>query len=102
MDSSSTGRLALFGLGGLALGAALGYYAGYKDRSNNKESPVIPINDLDGPRSNQYSEAEREARCSLAALYRMVDNLGWSERIYNHISVSFRVETNIVSAKQIL
>ena len=34
------------------------------------------------------SDAEREARAELAACYRVFDMLGWSEMIYNHITVN--------------
>lgn len=35
----------------------------------------------------KYSEAEWKARVKLAAAYRIFDHLGWSEAIYNHISL---------------
>jgi ribulose-5-phosphate 4-epimerase/fuculose-1-phosphate aldolase len=35
----------------------------------------------------QISDAEREARLQLAACYRVFDMLGWSEMIYNHITL---------------
>ncbi|MEW4448782.1 class II aldolase/adducin family protein [Qipengyuania sp. JC766] len=35
-----------------------------------------------------YSEQEWKARQDLAACYRIFDHLGWSESIYNHISVA--------------
>lgn len=35
----------------------------------------------------RYSQAEWEARQQLAACYRVFDMLGWSEMIYNHITV---------------
>ena len=35
----------------------------------------------------ECSEEERQARIELAACYRIFDMLGWSESIYNHISV---------------
>lgn len=35
----------------------------------------------------ECSEAEWEARLELAACYRIFDHLGWSESIYNHISL---------------
>lgn len=38
-------------------------------------------------RSIDCSEAEWQARQQLAACYRVFDHLGWSESIYNHISV---------------
>ena len=33
------------------------------------------------------SDAERNARVELAAAYRIVDMLGWTEMIFNHITV---------------
>ena len=42
-----------------------------------------PATDPDG----HMSEAERDARLDLAACYRIFDHLGWSESIYNHISL---------------
>ena len=36
----------------------------------------------------EYSAEEWQARLDLAACYRIFDNLGWSESIYNHISVA--------------
>ena len=38
-------------------------------------------------RNSQVSEAEWTARQELAACYRVFDMLGWSEMIYNHITV---------------
>ena len=38
-------------------------------------------------RNSQMSEAEWAARQELAACYRIFDMLGWSEMIYNHITV---------------
>ena len=35
----------------------------------------------------RYSQAEWDARVQLAAMYRIFDHLGWSELIYNHISL---------------
>ncbi|KAG8180324.1 hypothetical protein JTE90_028871 [Oedothorax gibbosus] len=44
---------------------------------------VIPINDIRGDTNLE----ERLLRCKLAACYRLVDINGWSENIYNHITV---------------
>ena len=33
------------------------------------------------------TDAEREARQQLAACYRVFDHLGWTELIYNHITL---------------
>ena len=49
---------------------------------------VIPINDLRGSLSSKYSVAERQERCKLAALYRLVDLFGLGDGISGHISVS--------------
>ena len=38
-------------------------------------------------RNVECSDAEWEARLQLAACYRVFDHLGWSESIYNHISL---------------
>ncbi len=42
----------------------------------------------------ECSEAEWQARLDLAACYRIFDHLGWSESIYNHISVKVPGEDN--------
>lgn len=49
---------------------------------------IIPINDLRGVNASKYTIRERELRCKLASLYRLVDWLGWGQSIYNHITVS--------------
>ena len=49
---------------------------------------VVPINDLRGSLSSKYSVAERQERCKLAALYRLVDLFGLGDGISGHISVS--------------
>uniref|UniRef100_A0A8C4Q9P8 Adducin 1 (alpha) n=1 Tax=Eptatretus burgeri TaxID=7764 RepID=A0A8C4Q9P8_EPTBU len=48
---------------------------------------VVPVNDLRGSDSSAYTKGEKILRCKLASLYRVVDLFGWSELIYNHISV---------------
>ncbi|XP_041368992.1 alpha-adducin-like isoform X3 [Gigantopelta aegis] len=50
-------------------------------------SPVIPINDIRGVESLNYNKAEKNLRCKLASLYRLIDIFGWTHSIYNHISV---------------
>lgn len=50
--------------------------------------PVIPINDLRGSDASKYTVAERDQRCKLASVYRLVHMFGWSQLIYNHITVS--------------
>jgi len=48
---------------------------------------VIPINDIRGTDFPGYVKGEKILRCKLAALYRLVDIFGWSQSIYNHITV---------------
>ncbi len=38
-------------------------------------------------RPQRFSEAEWQARIQLAACYRIFAHLGWSELIYNHLSL---------------
>ena len=49
---------------------------------------VIPIADIKGVDSLAYSKGEKILRCKLAAVYRLIDIFGWSQGIYNHITVS--------------
>lgn len=49
---------------------------------------VLPINDIKGSNTLTYNLYERQIRNKLAAVYRLVDLMGWSEHIFNHISVS--------------
>ena len=51
-------------------------------------SVIVPINDIRGIDSTSYSKSERLLRCKLASLYRLIDLFGWSQGIYNHITVS--------------
>lgn len=48
---------------------------------------AIPINDIRGVDAFHYAKGEKLLRCKLAAVYRLVDLYGWSQLIYNHISV---------------
>uniref|UniRef100_A0A1W7RAC3 Protein hu-li tai shao n=1 Tax=Hadrurus spadix TaxID=141984 RepID=A0A1W7RAC3_9SCOR len=48
---------------------------------------VIPINDIRGVDGLRYTKGEKLLRCKLAAVYRLIDLYGWSENIYNHITV---------------
>ena len=48
---------------------------------------VIPINDIRGLEGMSYTKNEKLLRCKLAAVYRLVDMYGWTQSIYNHISV---------------
>ena len=50
----------------------------------------MPINDIRGIDAFRYAKGEKLLRCKLAAVYRLVELYGWSEGIYNHITVSFQ------------
>ncbi|XP_041042077.1 alpha-adducin isoform X3 [Carcharodon carcharias] len=48
---------------------------------------VTPVNDLRGSESVAYEKGEKLLRCKLAAFHRLADLFGWSQLIYNHITV---------------
>jgi len=54
---------------------------------------VIPINDIRGLEGMGYTKNEKLLRCKLAAIYRLVDMYGWTQSIYNHISVRISQDT---------
>jgi len=55
----------------------------------NKGAPAVTATTFLGAyvRPARFSAAEWEARVQLAAAYRIFDHLGWTELIYNHISL---------------
>lgn len=59
-------------------------------RTSNTRSGhcLIPINDIRGVDGIRYTKLEKLLRCKLAAVYRLIDLYGWSENIYNHVTVS--------------
>lgn len=73
-QSSSSGTTAISGAG-ISLGS------------------VIPINDIRGLEGMSYSKNEKLLRCKLAAVYRLFDMYGWTQNIYNHISVRISQDT---------
>ena len=88
MDSTTL-QVAVLGASAIMGAVSLGYYLGVGSKTKREKSnTIIPVNDL---QDGRYSEDEKDARCGLASLYRAIDLLGWSEQIYNHISVSFIV-----------
>ena len=56
-------------------------------------SCVIPINDIRGIGSLVYAKGEKQLRCRLAAVYRLVDCNGWSQGIYNHVTARVSQDT---------
>uniref|UniRef100_A0A8B9FMD2 Uncharacterized protein n=1 Tax=Amazona collaria TaxID=241587 RepID=A0A8B9FMD2_9PSIT len=67
-----------------------------KQRKQNPEclGMVTPVNDLRGSDSIAYEKGEKLLRCKLAAFYRLADLFGWSQLIYNHITVSIESTYN--------
>ncbi|XP_060634014.2 alpha-adducin isoform X4 [Anolis sagrei] len=53
---------------------------------------VTPVNDLRGSDSIAYEKGEKLLRCKLAAFHRLADLFGWSQLIYNHITVRVNSE----------
>ena len=51
---------------------------------------VVPINDIRGIDSMVYAKGEKLLRSKLAAVYRLIDLYGWTQGIYNHVTVSSR------------
>lgn len=61
---------------------------------------VTPVNDLYGSESPSYSKGEKQSRCRLASLYRLVDLFSWARFTSSYITVSmtsapFRVCTTL-------
>lgn len=48
---------------------------------------VVPINDIRGVESMSYAKGEKVVRCKLAAVFRLIDLYGWTQGIYNQVSV---------------
>lgn len=51
---------------------------------------VSPINDLFGTESGCMVKGEKQARCKLASLYRLVDLFSWAHFSNAYITVSLR------------
>ena len=52
---------------------------------------VVPINDIRGIDSMKYAKGEKVLRCKLAAVYRLIDLRGWTQGIYNHVTVRLSI-----------
>jgi len=53
----------------------------------------IPINDIRGLEGMAYTKQEKLTRCKLAAVYRLIDMYGWTQGIYNHVTVRISQDT---------
>lgn len=49
---------------------------------------VIPVNDLFGSESPSYTKGEKQSRCRLASLYRLVDLFNWARFTSSYVTVS--------------
>lgn len=67
--------------------------AGSSGANRHGASTVFPINDIRGLDGMGYTKKERELRCKLAACYRLVDLFGWTQGIYNHITLRVSQDT---------
>merc|ERR1712088_200096 len=54
---------------------------------------AIPINDIRGLEGMAYTKQEKLTRCKLAAVYRLIDMYGWTQGIYNHVTVRISQDT---------
>ncbi|XP_013784905.1 protein hu-li tai shao-like isoform X3 [Limulus polyphemus] len=48
---------------------------------------IIPINDIRGVDCLKYGKGEKLLRCKLASVFRLLDMYGWTENVYNHITL---------------
>jgi len=65
-------------------------HPGYNSASS---SAIIPINDIRGLESMAYAKGEKQLRCKLAAVYRLIDLHGWTQGIYNHVTARVSQDT---------
>lgn len=49
---------------------------------------VTPVNDLYGIESPSFAKGEKQSRCRLASLYRLVDLFSWARFTSSYITVS--------------
>merc|ERR1719412_2629925 len=62
-------------------------------RSSGLAGGNIPINDIRGLEGMAYTKQEKLTRCKLAAIYRLIDMYGWTQGIYNHVTVRVSQDT---------
>merc|ERR1719350_2276742 len=65
----------------------------YNARSAAAGACVVPINDIRGIDAMAYAKGEKQLRCKLAAVYRLINMYGWTQGIYNHVTVRISQET---------
>jgi len=62
-------------------------------KTGTSTSAIIPINDIRGLESMAYAKGEKQLRCKLAAVYRLIDLHGWTQGIYNHVTARISQDT---------
>ena len=50
---------------------------------------------LKGLEGMAYTKQEKLTRCKLASVYRLIDMYGWTQGIYNHVTVRLDKQNNI-------
>ena len=58
------------------------YISRKNDHFNKKKLLFIGLEGM------AYTKQEKLTRCKLAAVYRLIDMYGWTQGIYNHVTVS--------------
>jgi len=53
---------------------------------SNLTSAIIPVNDIRGLDSMNYAKGEKQLRCKLAAVYRLIQLQGFATGITNHVT----------------
>lgn len=64
-----------------------------KQPSSKGVRSILPINDIRGMEGMGYTKHEKILRCKLAAVYRLIDLHGWTQGIYNHVTVRISQDT---------
>merc|ERR1719361_1230082 len=62
-------------------------------KSSGLRGCTLPINDIRGLEGMSYTKNEKLLRCKLAAVYRLIDIFGWTQNIYNHVTVRVSQDT---------
>lgn len=57
---------------------------------------VTPVNDLYGVESASFTKGEKQCRCKLASVYRLVDLFNWAHFTSSYITVSITLIKNLI------
>lgn len=61
--------------------------------SNRPTTSIIPINDIRQLETINYAKGEKQLRCKLASVYRLIEQHGWTQSIYNHVTARISQDT---------